>query len=144
MEFRKTDLSKDQTEEGQPICLMLSPLPQGRKGLEEGVLWERGREDAARTALLAEVKPQVPPVPPGLLSWPGAPSGSLENSFISICLPCNHPPQGPPARSSGWCSVQFSHSVSSNSLQPHGLQHARPPCPSPTPGACSDSCPSSR
>ena len=30
-------------------------------------------------------------------------------------------------------SVQFSHSVVSNSLRPHGLQHARPPCPSPTP-----------
>ena len=37
--------------------------------------------------------------------------------------------------------VQFSHSVVSNSLQPHGLQHAGPPCPSPTPGACSNSCP---
>ena len=32
----------------------------------------------------------------------------------------------------------------SNSLQPHGLLHARLPCPSPTPGACSNSCPSSR
>ena len=32
----------------------------------------------------------------------------------------------------------------SNSLRPHGLQHARPPCPSPTPRAYSDSCPSSR
>ena len=31
----------------------------------------------------------------------------------------------------------------SNSLQPHGLQHARPPCPSPTPRACSNSCRSS-
>ena len=31
-------------------------------------------------------------------------------------------------------SVQFSHSVVSNSFWPHGLQHARPPCPSPTPG----------
>ena len=41
-------------------------------------------------------------------------------------------------------SVQFSHSVVSNSLQPHELQHARPPCPSPTPGIHSDSCPSSR
>ena len=40
--------------------------------------------------------------------------------------------------------VQFSHSVMSDSLQPHGLQHARLPCPSPTPGACSNSCPSSR
>ena len=33
-------------------------------------------------------------------------------------------------------SVQFSHSVVSDSLRPHGLQHTRPPCPSPTPGAC--------
>ena len=41
-------------------------------------------------------------------------------------------------------SVQFSRSVVSDSLRPHGLQHARPPCPSPTPGSCSISCPSSR
>ena len=38
-------------------------------------------------------------------------------------------------------SVQFSRSVMSNSLQPHGLQHARPPCLSPTPGVYSNSCP---
>ena len=38
----------------------------------------------------------------------------------------------------------FSHPVLSHSLQPHGLQHARLPCPSPTPGACSNSCASSR
>ena len=38
-------------------------------------------------------------------------------------------------------SDQFSHSVVSNSLQPHGLQHARPPCPSPTPGVYSNPCP---
>ena len=37
-------------------------------------------------------------------------------------------------------SVQFSHSVMSDSLWPHGLQHARLSCPSPTPGACSNSC----
>ena len=41
-------------------------------------------------------------------------------------------------------SVQFSCSAVSDSLQPHWLQHDRPPCPSPTPGACSNSCPSSR
>ena len=40
-------------------------------------------------------------------------------------------------------SVQFSCSVLSNSLWPHGLQHARLSCPSPTLGACSNSCPSS-
>ena len=39
-------------------------------------------------------------------------------------------------------SLQFSHSVMSNSLRPHGLQYTRLPCPSPTPGACSNSCPS--
>ena len=40
-------------------------------------------------------------------------------------------------------SVQFSRSVMFSSLWPHGLQHTRLPCPSPTPGACSNSCPSS-
>ena len=41
-------------------------------------------------------------------------------------------------------SVQFSLSVASDSLWPHGLQHARLPCPSPTPGAYPNSCPLSR
>ena len=41
-------------------------------------------------------------------------------------------------------SVQFSCSVLSNSLRPHESQHARPPCPSPTPGVYSNSCPSSQ
>jgi len=50
---------------------------------------------------------------------------------------------GSPAFS--WKSLfsQFSHSVMSNSLWRHGLQHIRAPCPSPTPRACSNSCPSS-
>ena len=39
-------------------------------------------------------------------------------------------------------TVQFSCSVVCNSLQPHGLQHARLPCPTSTPGACSNACPS--
>ena len=38
-------------------------------------------------------------------------------------------------------SVQFRHSVVSDSLRPYGLQHARPPCSSPTPGVYSNSCP---
>ena len=37
-------------------------------------------------------------------------------------------------------SVQFSHPVVSDPLWPHGLQHTSPPCPSPTPRACSNSC----
>ena len=45
----------------------------------------------------------------------------------------------------GMSSVsQFSHLVVSDSLRPHEYQHARPPCPSPTPGVYSDSCPSSQ
>ena len=42
------------------------------------------------------------------------------------------------------CLLLFSRSVVSNSLQPHGLWHARVPCPLPSPGACSNSCPLSR
>ena len=38
-------------------------------------------------------------------------------------------------------SVQFNHSVVSDSLRPHGLQHARPPCPSPAPRVYPNSCP---
>ena len=46
--------------------------------------------------------------------------------------------------SSPTSSVQFSCSVVSDSLQPHELQHTRPPCPSPTPRVHSNSCPSSQ
>ena len=54
-----------------------------------------------------------------------------------------------PAFNSTWTKnfqmfSQFSHSVMSNSLQPHGLQHTRPPCPSRTPGVYPNSCPSSQ
>ena len=47
-------------------------------------------------------------------------------------------------RKQKFSSVQFSHSVMSDSLQPHGLQHTRLPCPSPTPGVYSNSCPLSQ
>ena len=43
--------------------------------------------------------------------------------------------------STQWSSVQFSCSVVSDSLWPHELQHARLPCPSPTPEVYSNSCP---
>ena len=44
----------------------------------------------------------------------------------------------------GSSTVQFSHLVMSDSLWPHGQQHTRPPCSSPTPGAYSNTCPLSR
>ena len=51
-------------------------------------------------------------------------------------------PPGKPAHT--LLLLLFSQSVVSDSLQPRGLQHARLPCPSPSPGACSNSCPLSR
>ena len=50
--------------------------------------------------------------------------------------PMNKMARGPP--------VQFSRSAVSDTLQPHELKHARPPCPSPSPTVHSNSCPSSR
>ena len=58
--------------------------------------------------------------------------GSPKNLGLSI----NSPLQ--------FSSVQSSHSVMSDSLRPYGLQHFRLPCPSPTPGSYSNSCPSRR
>ena len=49
-----------------------------------------------------------------------------------------------PVRRGQLHSVQFSHSVVSDSLRSYGLQHARPHCPSPTPGVYPNSCPLSR
>ena len=61
-------------------------------------------------------------------------------TFITLSQSFTLKPQDPGYIS----SVQFSCSVVSNSLQPHGLQHARPRCPSPTPRVYSHSCPLSR
>ena len=47
-------------------------------------------------------------------------------------------------RNTSFSLVQFSHSVVSDSLRPHESQHARPPCPSPSPGVHSNSCPLSQ
>ena len=53
-------------------------------------------------------------------------------------------PPGNPQSSIQFSSVHFSRSFVSDSLRPHESQHARPPCPSPTPGVHSDSRPSSQ
>ena len=100
-----------------------------------------------------------------LLSWPGPPS----KSQLLAGIPCiYHSYQGlvpvpflllevpeclgrltlylclflkPSSHCWKLSSVQFSRPVMSDSLWPHGLQHTRPPCPSPTPGIYSNSCP---
>ena len=69
----------------------------------------------------------------------GKPASSSEPSFSSI-----NEGLGPGSLLVQFSSFQFSRSVVSNSLQPHGLQHTRLPCPSPTPRAYSNSCPLSQ
>ena len=70
------------------------------------------------------------------------PWGETKTCFITalLFLPCSSFVSAFPP----FPSVQFSHSVVSNTLLPHGVQHTRLPCPSPTPGACSNSYPSSQ
>ena len=60
------------------------------------------------------------------------------NYITSLCLFCHMENRDDCIITDIKGSVQFSHLVMSDSLQPHGLQHARPPCLSPTPGAYSD------
>ena len=67
-------------------------------------------------------------------------SGSLSLAFYLVAFWVTLVDRG----KKGQSSVQFSCSVVSDSLRPHELQHARPPCPSPTPGVHSNSCLSSR
>ena len=59
-------------------------------------------------------------------------------------MPHSYFPQALGSRPIPGSSVQLSRSVVSDFLWPHGLQHARFPCPSPIPGVCSNSCPSSQ
>ena len=65
--------------------------------------------------------------------------------YISICgRPASFETENKCCRQSQFSSVQFSFSFVSNSLRPHGLQHARLSCPSLSPRACSNSCPLSQ
>ena len=65
------------------------------------------------------------------MCWDGTPTQPKSSLGLKSTMVCTQ-------------SVQFSHSVMSDSLRPHGLQHTRPPCPSPIPTAYSNWCPSSQ
>ena len=71
-------------------------------------------------------------------SWPRDQTWVSYNSCIGVWVLYHWCHLGSPT-----AVLQFRRSVVSDSLKPHGLQQARLPCPSPTPGACSNSCPSS-
>ena len=68
--------------------------------------------------------------------------GMLLVKYVGKCFYTVSPP--PPSELSHISWVEFSRSVVSDSLWPHKLQHARPPCPSPTPGVHPNSCPLSQ
>ena len=79
-----------------------------------------------------------------------AESADMQRSVALPADPEGKDGHGPPGTSEEspeefqFSSVHFSRSVVSDSLRPHGLQHARPPCPSPTPRVHPNSCPLSR
>ena len=77
-----------------------------------------------------------------------AEGGGIPRSAHSALCPSPFSPPSPHAPSlltlliaETTIQLLFSHSVASESLQPHGLQHARLSCPFPSPGVCSNSCP---
>ena len=70
------------------------------------------------------------------LNFPHSESQRMDASFIFYQKSADHT-----MRNTHVVSVQFSHSVMSDPLQPHQPQHARPPCPSPTPQVHPNSCP---
>ena len=79
-----------------------------------------------------------------LKAWMGGESGGEWIDVYVWLRPFTVPLKLPQHCYSAISSIQFSCSVVSDSLQPHELQHARPPRLTPTPGVYSDSCPSSR
>ena len=103
----------------QEYCSGCRSLLQGiflTQGLNLGILYRR--------LILHHLSHQGSP----MLAGKGT-KGDFQHSALSFL------------NSSSTLSVRFSSSVGSNSLWPHGLQHARPPCPSPTSGVYPNSCP---
>ena len=79
-----------------------------------------------------------------VVSFPRIPAQSSINVLLIHCPALRFLVSHYLSPSLPFSSVQFSHSVVSDSLRPHESQHARPPCPSPTPRVYSNSCPMSR
>ena len=67
--------------------------------------------------------------------------GTISTSFYKASITLIPKADKDNTKKRKFSSVQFSHSVMSNSLRPHESQHARPPCPSPTPRVYPNSCP---
>ena len=115
--------------------------PQALKNLQCPQLWKEIPEWQVSLSWQGDERwgfscAQGPPVPciPGI--WPCPLTAVYQTG-----PPHLHPAPWAPLTIS---SVQLSHSVMSDSLQPPGLQHTRPPCPSQAPRTCSNSCPLSQ
>ena len=120
-------------------------LMEKDKRLMEAFWWERLTEGetgvvlmgrAMHSKFLIQFSVEEQGCVPSLLfdMRPNYGGGNEDNGDFLQKVPCKH----------YFTLVQFSHSVISGSLRPHELQHARPPCPSPTPRVHSNSHPSSR
>ena len=102
------------------------------------ILWEGGYLKIYRIPSQASKSP----------GWGGGCHNMAQEAWL-ICYSCLFPPKPQCQKNFSQHaaflhSVQFSPLVMSDSLQPHESQHARPPCPLPSPGVHSNSCPSSR
>ena len=118
-------------QEGQVGWVLGGPVVGG--GIRKGV---GGKEvcDGEDACLIPQASSSIslPPSAPLFYTQGSYPHPLLPlRSFLLFILP-------------QFSSVQFSCSVASHSLWPHGLQHTRLPCPSPNPGDCSNSCPLSQ
>ena len=122
-----------------------------------GIKWQKCLPQHSRTPYVPISHPALFSAhTPASYSWAWAVCGKNPLCFCSTAF-SNHKVVGGvewvfgdemcvsfPGRSVIRMLLLFSYSVVSNSLWLHGLQHARLPCPSPSPGACSNSCPSSQ
>ena len=120
----------------QCYIYLLGAQPLSRVQLFETPWTVAGQAPLSMGFSWQESRSRLPFPPLGNLLDPGIEPRSL----VSPALVGRFFTTAPP----GKLLIQYRHSVMSNSLRPHGLYHASPPCPSPTPGAYSNSCPLSR
>ena len=121
---------------------MRAPLPVSRFQvvLDTGITSRKAHQ--ASDSVPPEVAAETPVSPRVLVRMEG--HFYCMESHRSHRAGVGHPSHGNIQHFCSVMSVQFSRSVVSNSLRSHGPQHDRPPCPSPTPRAYLNSCPSSR
>ena len=136
----------------QPTPVFLPGEYQGRGSLVGCCLWGRTESDTTEATyssssqwLMASIKALGGEgnSASAHVKHPQVGIDARDNFRLSISTPASTQ-GGPQSTSVQFSSVQLSCSVVSDSLQPHELQHARPPCPSPTPRVHPNSCASSR